>query len=463
MNEKDKSGMLLMLERYVKEEPVRFHMPGHKGRGLPFFPDMAAYDITELEGTDNLLHPDGVILEAQENAAAVFGAKKAFFLVNGATVGILAMLLALPRGSKIIVPRDAHRSVLSGCALGGHEAVFIWPEYENGAYGVVSAEAIEQAISRHAASAVIVTRPNYLGLCADGEKIAAVCAKYGALLLVDEAHGAHFAFSPLLPAGASAFADLWVQSAHKTLNALNQAAFLHVGRSEKKGMPSVDDLSRTLTLLQTTSPSYPILASLDYAVRSANEHSWTYQVARCDAVRRAMGGGLCDNNRERIGSAAISDVDRTRLVIDTAARGITGYEAYKALQTQGIVLEMADERTIVAITSPSDPDEWYTRLREGLRHIPFGRRLFGPAPRFEDTPERALPLCEAAFAQTKLVPLDKAAGYVCAVPLGLYPPGSAIVAPGEVISAQAVSFLREQELLGATLFGAAAGNVPCVK
>lgn len=453
----------MMLESYVSSEPVRFHMPGHKGRGLPLFPDTAAYDITEIEGSDNLLHPDGIIQQAQENASAVFGAKKSFFLVNGATTGILAMLLSLPRGSKIIVPRDAHRSVLSGCILGGLEPVFIWPEYENGAYGVVSAEAIDRALCCHAASAVVLTRPNYLGLCADGGKIAAVCQKHGALLFVDEAHGAHFAFSPLLPQSASAFADLWVQSAHKTLNALNQAAFLHVGRREKKKGPTVDELSRTLALLQTTSPSYPIMASLDYAVRSADERSWTYQVARCDAVRRAMGGGLGDFNRERIGCAGIADVDRTRLVIDTTARGVTGYDAYKALQAQGIVLEMADERSVVALTTPSDPDEWYTRLRDGLKQIPFGRRLFAPAPRFEDAPEQALPLCEAAFAKTKLVPLDKAAGFVCAAALGLYPPGSALVAPGEVISAGTVTFLKEQERLGAALFGAGSGNVLCVK
>ena len=455
MATKETGPLFEALEQYAREKPARFHMPGHKGFGVPGL-DCGQWDVTELAGLDNLLCPEGILRDAQREAAAAFGAAETFFCTAGSTAGNLAMLLALPEGSRVLVQRNCHRSVLSGLALGGHRPVWLWPAYENGQYGVISPQTVKEALLAHPdAAAVLLTRPDYLGRCCDGEAVAALCREHGALFLVDEAHGAHFPFSPVLPQSASAFADLWVQSAHKTLACPNQGAYLHMGRSGKQNMPSRERVARALFFVHTTSPSYPLLAALDRAWRLAREQDWTLQAARAQRVRRALGAGLLDGSS----GAAVVKSDPTRLVIDVSGRGITGFSAEEFLREQGIFLEMADERRIVAITSPADPEEWMERLENAMRRRPFGRARPGAEPRFEKAQQAVLPLRQAMLAPGRQVPLCEAAGCVAASAVGLYPPGSAIVAPGEPFSPEAVEFLLEQERKGGSLFGLREGMV----
>ncbi len=456
-SEQGKSGGILSaLEQYAGQGPARFHMPGHKGFDLPGVFD-ARFDVTELPGLDSLLCPEGILARAQEEAAAAFGATATFFCTGGSTVGNLAMLLSLPEGSKVLAQRNCHRSVLSGLALGNHRPVWLWPSYENGQYGVIAPETVQAALSAHPdAAAVLLTRPDYFGRCCDGEAVAALCKAHGALLLIDEAHGAHFPFSPALPKSASAFADLWVQSAHKTLCCPNQGSYLHLGHSEKPRMPSRERVARALFFVHTTSPSYPLLAALDGAWRRAGEQDWTLQVARAERVRRRLGAGILSETEKR--GAAVAETDRSRLVLDVSKRGITGFAAEEFLRGRGIFLEMADERRIVAITSPVDPDQWYGRLSDGLAALPFGR--FAPAdePRFEQPQRAELSLREASLCEGRYVPLSEAVGELAACAVGIYPPGSAVVAPGEAFSPEAVEFLLEQEKKGAALFGLTDGR-----
>lgn len=458
-----KTALTRMLWEYAHADAARFHMPGHKGgRGMEelYEGGIGRWDITELPFSDNLLNPEGVLREAQREAAVRFGARRTFFLVNGSSAGVTAMMLALPQGSKVILQRNAHRSALSGVILAGHRAAWVWPQYDGsrGIYGAVSPQGVAQALEQNPdASALFLTRPDYYGRCCDGEAIAALCRERGVLLLVDEAHGAHFSLGKELPESASAFADLWVQSAHKTLPCPNQGGYLHLGRGGKPGMPTPGRLAYALSLVQTTSPSYPLMAALDMAWRM---EGWDEQARRMDEFCQNLPEGVVRCGADS--APAVADWDRTRLVLDVTGRGITGWQAEAFLRERGILLEMAEERCIVAITSPLDEPAWYDRLREGLFALPTGNHRCGEEPPpWSGAPKRMEPRA-AALAQSELVPLTEAAGRVSAGSVGLYPPGSPVVAPGEAFTGEAIRYLLRQRELGASLFGVQGGMAACV-
>lgn len=257
------------LREYAQQDINIFHMPGHKlAKGIPqqLAQDILKLDVTEIEGTDNLHYPEGIIKDAQELAAKAFGADKTFFLVNGSTCGIEAAIMSTcARGQKIIIARDAHKSVVSGLILSGAEPVFVYPEYiySFGITGEVTAKSIQKSLCQHPdAVAVLITRPNYYGICSDIEEISSIVHAHGKILIVDEAHGAHFVFNSKLPDSALQHgADICIQSAHKTLPAVTQGAYLHV----KGNRVDIDRLKLNLGMLQTSSPSYIIMSYLDIA------------------------------------------------------------------------------------------------------------------------------------------------------------------------------------------------------
>jgi len=264
------------LKDYADENNIPFHMPGHKmGIGFPknFAKNLPKFDITELPNMDNLHFPDGIIKEAQLLAAHAFNANKTFFLVNGATCGVhAAIMTTCEHGSKIIIGRDCHRSAIEGTILANAIPVYVNTEVDN-FFGIstgVEPETLKTALEDNPdASAVFVTRPNYYGICSDIEKIVDITHSFGKILIVDEAHGAHFKFNKKLPISAlDAGADICVQSAHKTLPALTQGAYLHI----KSDSVDIEKLEFYLRLLETTSPSYIIMASLDMA-RALMEYS----------------------------------------------------------------------------------------------------------------------------------------------------------------------------------------------
>lgn len=479
-----------VLGDYARRKAARFHMPGHKGRGMGAFfnEELVGWDVTELSFSDDLHDPRGAISEAQQAFAARYGAQESFFLVNGATAGLHALMLSLPPGSRLLVSRDCHRAVLNGAALAGHTVSFLMPERipAEDLWGCVSAEALEQALAAPPAealpaealplaassgpvSAVCVTSPNYYGLCADIPALAAVAHRHGALLFVDAAHGAHFPFSDRLPAGPARpvgseeqgeGADAWVNSAHKTLNALGQAALLHIGPRMR-----APDVRRALSMVQTSSPSYLLLASLDWARYTAElDDAWGACAARCGALAKRAGRalGVYALPASIIGQAGVAEMDPTRLVLDISGRGITGYAACRALEQQNVYVEMADSRRLVLICTPSDAEEWDAMLLGALQRLPYA-----PAQPPEESaypqPVAAMPLREAALRPAEQCPLALAAGRVAAEAFGVYPPGIPLCAPGEAITGACVELAAAQLALGASLFGARGGCVTVVK
>ncbi|MDL2236131.1 hypothetical protein LJC07_08380 [Christensenellaceae bacterium OttesenSCG-928-L17] len=453
-----------MLDRYAHRNTARFHMPGHKGRGMGgfFSRELANWDITELSFSDDLQNPSASIQKAQELYAARYGAKHTFFLVNGSTAGLLALLLSLPRGANVLIGRDCHRAVISGIALAGHRCSFLSPAVntEHSLHGSICADALREALSREHFDAVCITSPNYYGLCADLSALYAATRAHGTLLFVDAAHGAHFPFSQLLPDTPSGCADAWVNSAHKTLNALGQSALLHIG-------PNMDlaAVQRALSMVQTSSPSYLLLASLDWARYTADlAGAWSKAVQACTALREELSTvlGIVVPGKEIVGTAGIADIDFTRLTLDVHARGITGFAAQRLLEAQNVFVEMADYQRLVCICTPSDDPAWYPMLHRALEKLPYGMPHKKCAAVVYPAAPRDLPLHEAARAAAISVPLTGAAGRIAAECAGVYPPGIPLVTPGERITQECIDFLLEEQACGASLFGVHDGNVAVV-
>ncbi len=450
------------LGAYERENPARFHMPGHKGRGLAGFwrEELQRWDVTELSNTDNLHAPSGAIAAAQVEMARAYGAKASFFVVNGGTNAVQAMILALSRDDKLLLARDCHRSAVSGAALRGIETCYLSPRYDaaRGLLGMVTPDDLDQALTKSGATATLITTPNAYGLCADIEGLSAIAHRHGALLLIDGAHGAHYPFSDALPRGLGGYADLFVHSQHKTMDALTQTASLHLCECRI----STEQLQRVLAMTETTSPSYLLMASLSWSVYMAYRRDWSGQIARCLALNEKIEAidGL-SVFRDPVGFG-VFERDKTRLVIDVSARGYTGYEAQAALEQKNIYIEMADHWRLVLITSPNDDPEWYDRLLRALVELPKRkpkREGVSAESHHDLANEQRMRIREATFAKTIAVPLAAAQDKTAAEAIGIYPPGIARIMPGEVIDQKAIEYLTAQERAGGSLFGVYEGRV----
>lgn len=453
----------LMEALRAMEGRLSFHMPGHKGlRGeLELWPHM---DVTELERTDDLYRPDGPIARAQELMAQSARAARTILLTNGSTCGVEAMLgYAARPGERVILPRASHLSAVSACALYGLEPVWVDAWADEGGAPFTRGQDVLEAIRRHPeARAVLITRPDYFGRMLPLDGIAAAAHAAGMLLLVDEAHGAHLNWldgrtGVYLPGGGTAGqrisaldmgADICVQSAHKTLSALTGGAWLHMAA----GVDG-ERLLRMVALTQSSSPSFLIMASLDGA-RARMDERGAEELERlcawCEEVNAACAGEGLAPARGYFGLPC----DRTRLALDVTGRGISGYGAQRALDGQGIDIEMADARRIVMIATVADERDGLERLARALRKLPRGAGS-SSAPRVERTGrgERRMGLREAALGPCRRVPLERAAGCVAARALGAYPPGVAECVPGEEISKEACERLCAARSRGAALFG----------
>ncbi|NCJ07954.1 aminotransferase class I/II-fold pyridoxal phosphate-dependent enzyme [Synechococcales cyanobacterium C] len=453
-----------------------FYMPGHKrGRGassalLSLLGSMSLQrDLPELPGLDNMLAPTGVLQAAQELAANAFGADRTWFLVNGSTVGIMAaLLMTCGRGDRVLVPRTVHRSVISGLILSGAVPVFMTPRYDPGlglALGVTP-ETVQAGL-QYAPQAVLITSPTYEGVCSDVGAIAALTHAQDIPLIVDEAHGPHLHFHPDLPSSAlQSGADLVVQSTHKVLGALTQAAMLH-GRGHRVDFQR---LAQVLNLLQSTSPSYLLLASLDAARQQMALHG----AALLSEVWRMVAGarsqisdlpGLLVLTPDHLAAHGMT-LDPTRLTVDVSGLGLDGFTADQLLdQTLGIIAELPTLRHLTFVPSFGNTAAEVQQLVQGLQTLaasPSQKQLnWTEGLGFLDlsvAPDLSLPALspqEAWWGATEAVPWEAAVGRISAELVCPYPPGIPTLLPGEQITAQALAFLQRVQAQGGDISGCA--------
>lgn len=405
-----------------------FHMPGHKRNGAMFGALPLDGDITEIDGADNLHAASGIIARSEAEAARLWGAGRSYFLVNGSTCGILAGITALAkRGGRVLCARNCHRSVFHAIELGGLKPVFVMPRYINelGVYGEVCPTDIEAALESDGdIRLVILTSPTYEGVLSDVGAIAAVCHRHGVPLIVDEAHGAHLDLSPCFVGGAvKAGADLVVQSLHKTLPALTQTAILHVNGD----MVDISRLEHKLRVFETSSPSYLLMRSAEYAVSAASD---TTLFRRWAELLDGFERDVCSLKNINLALRG-QNADRTKLVLS----GVNGRELCGFLRARGIEAEFATDRYVLALTGAGDSAEGMNLLVQALREAD------GLLPPLADTAVEApfsLPTThcgieEALDAPSRLVPVGESVGKIAAEYVWAYPPGIPVIIPGEVI------------------------------
>lgn len=416
------------LRTFADTEPLRMHMPGHKGRPLPA-PELAALarlDFTELLPTGDLFSGGDAIEEAERLWAEVFHMKSCLFLTGGSTQGVQAALaLSCRPGEQILLDRGSHRSAYNALALLDLRPVWLARPWLEGAgiTGPISPAAVERALSEHQnIRTVCITSPTYYGVLSDLPALAAICHAHGAVLVVDAAHGAHL---PFLGNFALAAADAAVVSAHKTLPAPGQSALLLAGERFSAGQ-----LRWAASLSGSSSPSYPMMAALDV----------------CRAWMEAEGGAAY---RETVGQVAAlrrdypalteadAPLDPARLVL----RAGDGFAVQAALEELGVWPEMADAGHVVMIPTCADTPEQFARLRRALDAAELG--IPAPFPPPPPLPEAVLTPRQALFAPTETLPLDAAEGRIAARQIAPYPPGVPVLAPGERICKKTIAYLKQ--------------------
>lgn len=410
-----------------------FHTPGHKSNPSALPQNLLSLDYTELPDTDSLFEAGGPILQAEQAAAALFGTKRTLFSAGGCTLCIQAMFrLAAPCGGKILCSRVVHRSAVNTMALLGLTPVWAMPE------------GLRAAVEQHPdVQAVYLTSPNYYGGLADIPALAAACKKHGIPLLVDNAHGAHLFFTDPVLHPIALGASMTSCSAHKTLNVLTGGAWLNIADEQ-----FVDGAKNAMGLFGSTSPSYPVMASLDLCRAWLEEHG-KISFAQLQARVRELKTALQSMGLRVLGMAPDDSPlrwDPTRITVDTASIGLAGTAAAERLREAGCEPEYADSRCVVCIATPFNPEEDFARLQSGfhglLQHadapIPAGNTIaqLPPLP-----PVRAS-LREAVLAPAETVALASGTGRIAAEPACPCPPGVPVVMPGEEITREAVEFLR---------------------
>ncbi len=476
--------LLSTLQLLANRGDAPFHTPGHKrGRSSShrlrslLGTSVFSADLPELPELDNLFAPQGVIQQAQELAAATFGAEQTWFLANGSTCGVLASILATCRpGDKIILPRNVHYSVISGLVLSGAIPIFIIPEYDpefDLAHSITPAAVQASLVAHPDAKAVMMVYPTYYGVCGDVAAIAQLCHQHAIPLLVDEAHAAHFAFHPDLPRPAlAAGADVVVQSTHKTLSALTQAAMLHVqgDRIDR------DRLSQSLALVQSTSPSYLLLASLDAArhqMATQGKQVMQQTLALADKARLAINQipGLSSLNPEQAISPGFTALDRTRLTVTVSGLGLDGFTADEILCAQGVIAELPSLQHLTFIITPGNTEADMERLVQGFMELQrigaaqpsdllHNLRSFRPFP---ISPSLAISPQKAFHASTRRLPIQQAINHMSAELVCPYPPGIPVLIPGEVVTEEAIAYLHQVRAAGGTISGCADPTLQTLK
>lgn len=460
------------LKEYAASGIYPFHMPGHKRQVYDAF-SPGEIDITEVEGFDNLHHAQGILANAQARMAKTFGAYKSFFLVNGSTAGLLAAISSASHTGKtgrILLARNCHRAVYHAVYLNGLAADYLYPaETRCGVQGSIRPQDVKKALKAQKYDAVVITSPTYDGVVSDIRAIADTVHAHGIPLIVDEAHGAHFGFSKRFPEKAHTLgADYCIESLHKTLPAYTQSAVLHIADSpfvrEKK-------LSQFLSVYQSSSPSYILMAGMDRCTRILREDGarlFEDFCRRLDTFYEKTGDlKTLETLRASLeADPAVFHYDPSKILLSGRRAGLSGEDLMRRLRTDyELELEMAAGDYATALTGIMDTEDGFTRLSDALyeidRSIACGsgfsaRDACDTASSIyicsrQNSKKRDLP--DAFDRDCETVFLREAAGRVSGDFVLLYPPGIPVLVPGEEISSEMVTQLTACIDAGLTVIG----------
>ena len=424
-------------------------MPGHKGNP-DFFPKepLYFYDMTEIPGMDNLFNPTSVLLKLQERIAKAYGAENSIICTNGSTGGVLSSIIyAAKRDTDIIIARNCHRSAYSGVFLTGANPCYIYPEMTDfGVFGGVLPETVETAIIEHPeATAVMITSPTFEGFTSDVKAISEITKRYQKILIVDEAHGSHCAFSKSFPKPATAYADIVITSLHKSLPAMGQLSCLLLGENT-----DVKRLRDCMSFIHTSSPSYVIMSQCDYLFdKITDKKLWDDYISRLKEFRKNCEKldniKLIGNNyRDKYG---ICDVDISRLVF---LPNMSGKEFYNVLVNEKIQLEYFGQIYAVGISSCADTKKSFSRLYEALKiadNLPiYNAQDASSNPHYKNFPKTAhnsrLTLAGALQTKGAKVKMENCSGLISRKFIIPYPPGVPLLSPGEEITDEALLYLQ---------------------
>lgn len=463
------------LKSYEASDYYGFHMPGHK-RNKRFEGEIPAcgIDITEIEGFDDLHHAQGLLLNAQERAAAVYGADETHFLVNGSTAGILSGILGVTnKGDRILVARNCHKSVYHAIYMNELRPVYLYPGFdaELQLNMEISVQDVREALEADSQiCAVVIVSPTYDGVVSDIAAIAAAVHEKGLPLIVDEAHGAHFGFHPYFPENANACgADIVIHSVHKTLPSLTQTALLHMNGT----LIDRRQVRRYLHMLQSSSPSYILMASVDsciHLLETKREELFSPYAELLEKTREELRG------LKRLKLIESEKFDYSKIILSVKDADIDGKELYRLfLERYHLQMELAAGTYVLAMTSPGDTPEGLARLVQAAFELdrefeaasdekkPASRRVLTEKPlklpRAYGSAEIEQLMKRQENGETGIkgkrirVAQKESAGYIALEYAYLYPPGIPLIVPGERITEEAAGLLESYRQAGYKIEG----------
>ena len=469
------------LMEYVNRETIPFHVPGHK-KGVGMDKEFKQFigenpfkiDVTVFKLVDSLHHPTGPIKKAQQLAADAYGSDAAFFSIHGTSGAIQSMIMSVVNsGDKLIIPRNVHKSVTAGIILSGAIPVYMQPTLDKrvGIAQGVTPETVEETLKKNTdAKAVLIINPTYYGVATDIKKISDIVHSYNIPLIVDEAHGPHLGFNDNLPMSAiEAGADMCSQSTHKIIGALTQCSLLHVC-SERI---DINRVHQVLSLLQTTSPSYILMASLDCARRQIALHGeelLNKSIELSNYLRYEINRikGFYCFGEEILGNEGVTALDPTKITINCRELGITGYDLDMILSNKyHIQMELSDLYNVLAVGSFGDTKEAIDTLLHALREI--SSEYFVKENKksdFLDIPDipKQIRIPRDAFnSPKKSLLLKNSIGMISGEFLMAYPPGIPILCPGEEITKEIVDYVQKLKDTGLYVQGTEDPEVEYIK
>lgn len=471
---KNKLSIYKFLLDHSKKKSVSFHMPGHKGGAFykrfgydDFFESFLNMDVTEIPGADNLFQREGIIRQCGEHYASLYDAKKSYLLINGTSGGIIASILAtVPKGGSLIMARNSHKSVFNALTLGDISPIYAYPllDQSYGISGPISAEEIDVLLKENPqALCVILPSPNYYGICSDIKGISEVVHSHGKILIVDEAHGAHLHFMNKELAAIDNGADLVINSTHKTLASMTQSAVLNVSHNSTVDLDILED---KLQAIQSTSPSYVLMASLDISASILQDHGDALFSNWKDNLESLYHNISTIPNLELIHSYMENNkelLDKTKINLSLRRAGISGPKLEELLISKfNIYPELVAGDLVMAMSGIGNTEEDFHKLAVALKEI---QKNYNIKSNYDDNLELTALNIAVLSKKPKMktipqnrvkMPMERCGGKVCAQSIIPYPPGIPLACPGEVITEDLITYIKGLRQRGEKVIGVTA-------